>query len=771
MLHTPCSRMAGPASALKKAIAVIACLWFGAAQAEGIGAVVAPAAGPTAAAPTSFAADSARSAPMTPATPAPPSIVGSGEQVDMAKQDGAQPQQSFTTEAESALRTAFQDFVKTTLGRDLPIYGESLFRGRPSTFAPVTDLPVPADYLVGTGDELVIQAWGQLQMQYRATVDRSGNIYIPQVGQVNVAGVPYADLNQHIKQGVGKYFKGFELSVSLGKLRSIQIYVVGAARQPGAYTVSSLSSLVSAVFASGGPRPDGSMRRIQLKRGDRVVKEFDLYDLLLAGDKSKDVALRSGDVIFIPAIGNQVALAGSVNNQAIFELKPGEVLGDLLRFAGGLSTTAAGHKAMVERNDLKQKSRMVDQFMLDEAGRKRPLADGDIVNVLPLLPKIGNAITLRGAVAAPFRAPWTEGMRISDLIPDPEILISVDYWQHVNGAILVDTNSTTKVLTEIKRRFDEINWRYAAIERLDPNGLNNQLIPFDLEKAVIAKDATQNLLLRPGDIVTIFSKADIAVPLADRSKYVRIEGEVARPGVYQLQPDETLRSLLQRVGGLTPKAYIYGAQLTRESLQLEQQERLTELTDRLEQEMNQAQREKQLEASSAETLAAYKAEQLNQQRYLQKLRSVKASGRLALEVSSDLNNNRISALPDLPLQDGDKLLVPARPEHVLVQGSVYNQSAFLYREDRSITDYIKLAGGPTRNADRADVFVIRANGSVYNDRNSGWFSSIGGARVMPGDTIVVPEDFDKSSWMRELKDWSQIIYQFALGAAAYKSLN
>ena len=231
-----------------------------------------------------------------------PETVGEN-QVTTTRREPAEPQ------------TEFQRMVTGMTGRELPIFGAALFRGNvPSTFAPVVGIPVPPDYVIGPGDELRLQVWGQINQQGSFTVDRTGAISVPQMGTIHVAGQRYDQLNDFLRNEFGRVYRNFNLTVSMGQLRSIQVFVVGQARRPGSYTISSLSTLLNALFASGGPMPQGSLRDIQLRRGAQVVTHFDLYDLLLHGDKSKDVTLAPGDVIFIPAVGPQVALFGSVNN-------------------------------------------------------------------------------------------------------------------------------------------------------------------------------------------------------------------------------------------------------------------------------------------------------------------------------------------------------------------------------------------------------------------------------------------------------------------------
>ena len=235
----------------------------------------------------------------------------------------------------------FQDLIRASTGQQLPLYGYDLFRA-PTTFAPVDNVPVTPEYLIGPGDELLIRAWGQIDIDYRAVVDRNGVISIPRVGTVPVAGLKYAELTDAVKKAVSKNFRNFQLLVTMGQLRSIQIFVVGQARRPGAYTVSSLSTLVNAVFAAGGPTTRGSMRSIQLKRGSQVVTELDLYDLLLRGDKSKDAPLLPGDVIYFPPSGPLAAVSGNVKNPAIYELKGPAVGGAADRLRGRAHHHRAG---------------------------------------------------------------------------------------------------------------------------------------------------------------------------------------------------------------------------------------------------------------------------------------------------------------------------------------------------------------------------------------------------------------------------------------------
>src|SRR3954470_2555081 len=623
----------------------------------------------------------------------------------------------------------FQDFVTSSLGYHLNIFGQSLFRNVPSTFAPVDRIPVTPDYLIGPGDELLVRAWGQIDVNYRAVVDRTGAIYLPKVGPVSVAGVRYDQLNTYLKSAISRVFKNFELDVTLGRLRAVQVFVVGQVRRPGSYTVSSLSTLVNALFASGGPSKRGSMRRILLKREGKDVTSFDLYDLIAFGDKSKDVQLLSGDVILVPPVGRLVAIAGSVNVPAIYELKEHETLGEILGYAGGLTTTASGQKTFIDPIDDRQ-VRHTAEVDLSSAGLKNELRDGDIIRVLHISPRFDNAITLRGNVAVPGRYPWRQGMRVKDLIPSRDALITQEFWKRQNQ-LAVDLESLTfksrediqdlqrelesrdrtapanqpasqnmapdlyqspppstpsvqgqgtqpdqrmqqqrnedlaarvgrteaqrimeeQLKNEVKRSAAEINWEYAVIQRMDPQDLSTHLVPFNLGKA-IAGDEGQNVVLQPGDVITIFSQNDMQVPAGQQTKFVRLEGEFLTAGVYQVQPGETLRHLISRVGGLTPEAYLYGAEFTRESTREDQQKRLDEYVNELEKSIERN-ASGQRALTGDEAVAERQAVE-SQRRLLDKLRQMRATGRVVLELKPTADN--LKELPDLTLEDGDRLL-------------------------------------------------------------------------------------------------------------------
>lgn len=784
----------------------------------------------------------------------------------------------------------FQRLVAASIGKVLPIYGANLFLNLPSTFAPVNRIPVTPGYVIGPGDELLVRLWGQITLDGHFTVDRSGAIFIPKVGTIHVAGLPFDKLTDFLRSQIGRNFENFDLNVNMGQLRSIQIFVVGEAKRPGSYTVSSLSTLVNAIFSSGGPTSIGSMRNIQLRRGTETIANFDLYDLLIKGDKSKDVPLLSGDVVYIPPVGPMVALAGSVDKPALYELRDETTVKQVIALGGGLATLARHKDVRLERIRQQDDTRSVVDINLDDSGFATVLADGDILEISPIVDRFKNSVTLRGNVANPRRFAWFPGMRVRDLIPDKESLLTRDYWEQrnqlglptldstptvrryapddpvaqVNGTGISpsptvpmirlpnardsDTNvfgtsgnnsygansnlanngtngygvngngangngtdangiqnsrasgsnsstvidshdprtdasndrtsgtSISSAVTGTARRFPvknsvvlsapDIDWAYAVIERLDKNDLSSRLLSFDLGRVVLQGDASQNLELEPGDVVTIFSKADIRVPQGQQTKYVRLEGEFAAAGIYRVEPGENLRQLVARAGGITGDAYLYGSQFTRESARVIQQQRLDEYTDDLDKRIKLA------EANSANNVTNPQ-DQLADVSSLQtartieaNLRQARANGRIVLEIKP--NASSLQDIPELPLEDGDTFIVPQIPLSVGVFGSVYTQNQFVYDPHKRAEDYIHLAGGGTRTADTGRSYIVRADGSIVSHQFSSslFTGNFASARIYPGDALVIPERVDKRPLLRNLVDIATIVGQFGLGIAA-----
>lgn len=751
-------------------------------------------------------------------------------------------------------KSDFERFAEDGTGQRLPIYGRRLFEEVPTTFAPVERVPVPAAYVLGPGDELLIRAWGKIDLDSRVTVDRNGQVYLPRVGTLNVAGLRYEQLEGYLHAALSALFKDFELNVVLGQLRSIQIFVLGSARQPGAYTVGSLSTLVNALFASGGPSATGSMRHIQLRRGDRLLAEFDMYDLFQKGDKSHDVPLLPGDVIYIPPIGPQIAISGNVNQPGIYEVKGETTVAAALEGAGGLTSLAGAERVLLERIE-NHSSRRVEEFPLDGSGFARLLQDGDLLRIFPLSPRFENAVTLRGNVAQPGRYVWKEGMRVSDLIPSRDFLITRDFWNRQNQFLPSSTehpfrtqragqseylrtdesgnrradhssnqpdeqsvnqrtnqygnqrtgqyedqpngqagdqqrtdisgatdqtedqqrndisgpggrsrNSPTTMIANVGQNNAEINWEYAVIERLDDHDLSTRLIPFRLVNAIDNRASNDNQLLRAGDVVTIFSRADLDLPIEKHASFVRVGGEVNAPGVYRVKPGETLRDVVEVAGGLTPHSYLYASLLTRVSTRHAQEEQLRQATEQMQREL--VARYANATPTTGQTAADQQIQLSLQQAALARLGAIKPRGRVVLEMKPDAVT--AEDIPDFSLEDGDSFYVPPRLNTVQVEGSVYNANAFRHQAEKRLVAYLNDAGGATREADQKRIFVIHADGTVVsrqsrNDHNHGNFEKL---RLLPGDAIVVPEKLKVSSKMNDFLQVTQFMSQTALTAAA-----
>jgi protein involved in polysaccharide export with SLBB domain len=680
----------------------------------------------------------------------------------------------------------FQKFISDNTGQVLPIFGAEFFANAPSTFAPIMNSPVPSDYPLGPGDELVIRGWGTVDIDYRATVDRNGTINIPTVGSVVLAGVKAGDAENVIRAAIARLYKGVTVSVNFGQLRAITVYVVGQANRPGTYTVSSLSTLVTALFASGGPNANGSMRRVQVKRGGKVAAELDLYSFIAKGDKSADIKLLDGDTIYIPPAGGFVALVGKVNSPAIYELKNGnDTVESVLDYAGGLPVVADPRRAFLERIDPnKNRPRSVEEFALNDTGLKHSLKNGDVLNVTSITPDFSNAVVLRGNVDQPVRAPFKQGMRVTDLIPNREYLISRNSIKRQNSAIATgnDEKDTTESANTIAGRIggliDAINWDYAVVERVNRADLSVQLIPFNLGNVFTNPNGPDNLQLQPGDTVTIFSQDDVAVPMDKRQVFVRIEGEVKVPGVYQMTAGDTLQTLVAKAGGPTSNAYMFGTAFYREEVRKEQQANLQRAADRLESQMRseestQAANLRAMSGTDAATATAQlEAERKIAQERIAHFRKLQPTGRIAFGL--DPNDRSFAHLPQVTLQNGDRLVVPSKPAFVHVFGAVNVEASPLWKPNTRVSDYLKLAGTAV-DADVDNVFVLRVDGTVVSPESQGWFfGKIGGVEVMPGDTIVVPEKFDRqTAWTKftqGAREWTQILANFGLGAAAIKTL-
>ena len=522
-------------------------------------------------------------------------------------------------------------------------FGSDLLTGPAAALsAPDYSPMVPPDYLLQAGDELVLTLWGSVDADLRLQVDRSGRISVPRVGPIMVSGVRYGDLPEVISRRVAQVFKNFQLSVSLGQLRGLRVYVTGFVQRPGVQVVSSLSTLAQTLMRAGGPSAAGSFRNVQLRRGKDLVATFDLYDLLLKGDREADRLVLAEDVILVGPIGPQVAVIGSVNRPAIFELKTGEAVADVLRMAGGFAAVADTSRLAIERLDERATLR-VTQIDLPGAGQTA---------------------------------------------------------------------------------------------------------------------------LHTGDVIRAFNAISVLLPQQKQNKRVRIEGEVARPGEYVMPPNSSLTDVLRHAGGLTSAAFLFGSEFTRDSVRITQQQNFDRALRDMETDMTRSTFSNR--TTTADEVAGQAASALATARLIERLRSVKPNGRVVLQLPPEGGQ-----FPELALEDGDRLYVPPRPTTVGVFGSVFNTGSYLFSSGRGVTEYLRLAGGPTRGADDRAIFVVRANGSVVSGlQSSSWLNRTGDLKDMraePGDTIFVPEEMNKTTVVQNVRDWTQIFFQLAVGAAGLKT--
>jgi len=669
--------------------------------------------------------------------------------------------------------TEFQRFVAASTGETLAIYGAKLFSSQPASFGSLDHGPAPGELIIGTDDELRVRVWGQVNFSANLRVNRQGEVYLPKIGAIHVAGLPFSAVRGQLRSVMERVYRNFEMSVDMGEIHSIQIYVTGLAHRPGEYTVSALSSLVDAVFSCGGPAASGSMRHVLLKRSGAVVTDFDLYALLVNGDKTGDVQLQPGDILYIPSAGPQVALLGSVREAGIYELRGSESIDNLLDQAGGKSTIASGGELSLERIEDHARRRAFE-VASDPAGLATLLADGDILRVNPIISSYHESVTLRGAVANPGHFKWHEGMHLSELLPDRDSILKRDYWWLRTKLGLPSPELAPPGATLLREEKSPVvespaaqtNWNYAVIERLAPSTMTTSLLPFSLGKLVLDHDMSQDLNLMPGDVVTIFSQEDIRIPIHEQTKYVTLEGEFVHPGVYSTAASETLHSVVERAGGLTGQAYLYGAVFTRKSTQVLEQAHLKEAADQLE---HQLMRSSMGSVGGVNSAASQQADLMNRG-LIGRIRNVHASGRIVLNMHSTQGEDY--ELPGMNLEDGDRLVVPFTPETVQVLGAVFNPQAFLFHKKATVGEYLRLAGGASRDADRKRIFVLAADGTVTsrNSAPSVFTNGLNKLRLHPGDSVIVPEKPLHPSAVSQALAWTQAISQTSLTALEVNAL-
>lgn len=755
------------------------------------------------------------------------------------------------------------------------------------------DLPAGPDYVVGPGDGLAIDLWGGVSRRIYRSVDREGRISLPEVGPLLVSGKSLAEVQQNLQQVLRTQFRNISADVSLSRLRTVRIYVVGDVANPGAYDVSSLSTPLNALFIAGGPTPGGSLRIVRHFRGNQLIQNVDLYDLLLHGVKSDIERLENGDSVLVPPIGPQVTVEGMVRRPAIYELKDEKDLSSVLALAGGLLPTATLRHIEVQRTIAHEKHTMLSLDIPasdDDAAATQKLnsfqiQDGDRIRVFPISQGNEDAVYLEGHVIRPGRYSYHDDMRVTDLIPSFKDLLpepstqyaeiirlnAPDFRPSVQSFNLADAFAnpaqapvlhamdtvrvfsrfdfenppTVSVLGDVRapgtyRTSGQIHLADAVhlaggmepdaqaddaqVFRYMPDG-KAEIFSVSLNQA-LAGDSTQNIILEPRDRLLIHRSTNAIQPAVvyiegevgspgryplttnmtvadlvrvggglkpdadtedgDLTRYeysgqgqltgqhepiaisaalsgdpksnaqlhngdvvsirqlpgwddlgatITLKGEVKHPGTYGIRPGERLSSILERAGGFLPDAYPYGAILERvqvRDLETKEQNKLV---------LRVKDAEGSLQAMPDTTPAQKQAKEMALGQYettLMQLTTNAPVGRIPIRISSHIERWRNKSA-DIQARAGDTLIIPKRPDYVMVTGQVFNPTAVAYRPGKSVKWYLEQAGGVTTTANRKAIFVIRADGSIIGRREGLWTGSSLGSVLQAGDTVVVPE--------------------------------
>jgi protein involved in polysaccharide export with SLBB domain len=690
------------------------------------------------------------------------------------------------------------------------------------------DLPVGPDYVLGTGDGLTINLWGGISQSITRVIDREGKIVLPESGSLVIAGLTLQQAQATITSALKQQFRDARVDITIARLRSVRIYVVGDVQRPGAYDLSALSTPLNALYAAGGPTSVGSLRIVRHYRGKQLIREVDLYDFLLHGVRIDSERLEAGDTLLVPPAGPQVAVFGMVKRPAIYELKGNSTLNDVLDDAGGATVAAALDHITIDRIQPNQQRETVT-IPLSSTNTQQPMQqaiasfnvkDGDRIHVAAILPYSEKAIYVEGHVVRPGKLPYHDGMQLSDvvrsykdLLPEPATrgdivrLVPPDLHPEAiefnvaevligNTKILLQPYDTIRIfgryevdspkveiLGEVLRpgtyalsqsmtasqlvkmaggfKRDALldNADLTSYSVYDGKKLVSQRDTIRIGAAVKANDPSADVVLKPGDVLSIHQISG----WNDIGASVVLNGEVTYPGSYGLQEGEHLSSVLRRAGGFRDTAYTEGAVLVRTQVrELEEKSRM-ELIRQIETTSASARLGANL--TTQDQTASLQAAAQQQAQVLQRLKSQPSSGRLVIHISADINS-WANTPADIEMRRGDILTIPKRPGFILVTGQVYNSSAITFVPNKEASWYLRRAGGTNEVANRGEIFVIRANGSVVGRHSGEWYSgNVLSTRLDPGDVIVVPQKIVGSLFWRNLLTVAQLSSSIAITAA------
>ena len=689
------------------------------------------------------------------------------------------------------------------------------------------DVPLGPDYVLGPGDSLTIDLWGGVTESITRTVDRDGRILLPDAAPLTVAGLTLASAQSLIEAEMKQQYRNAQCAVTATGLRSVRVYVVGDVQRPGGYDISALATPLSALYAAGGPTSTGSLRVLQHYRGTQLVETVDLYDFLLHGIRNGSAHFESGDTLLVPPEGAQVAIAGAVKRPAIYELKAGEsTLDAVIANAGGLTAAAAPSHVRIERIGANHERETETVNLAQGSGAEHNAAaeyavrDGDRVYVEPILAYSARVVYLEGHVARPGRLAYTDGMRLSDalhsyrdLLPEPaahgEIvrLVAPDlhaetvafnvpdvlignadvnlepfdtirvYGRYeadaprvtVLGEVLrpgvypMSTGMTAAQLVRMAGGFK----RDALLESADLTSYDlvsgesvaENLVTVRIGAAVSGGDTQADAALKPGDILMIHQMTG----WNEIGQSVTIQGQVKYPGSYGFRDGERLSSVLKRAGGFLPNAYPMGAVLVRDQVRDLELRSRDELIRQI--ETSSAAARLSPTVTGANAGAALETIKAQQEQVISELKNHPPTGRMVIEITADIDQ-WAGTTADIELRHGDVVTIPKRPGFVLVTGQVYNATALTFAPGRTAGWYLSHAGGANATADRKEIFIIRANGSVIGRRSGGWLESdVLSTRLNPGDVVVVPQKIIGASvFWRSLIASGQIAASVALTA-------
>lgn len=578
---------------------------------------------------------------------------------------------------------------------ELKLFGEEFFE----KFTPSTrpyQLPLSDDYIVGPGDTIIINVWGFFEGEYQKEIETDGSIFIQGIGKIYLIGKKLGEVKKIIADKFYKKYKNIQVSVSLGKAKTINVFVLGEVKKPGVYEVYPFFSILDILAIAKGPDRNGSLRKIQIIKNNGEEEFIDLYPLLLKGEKLKIQQFQNGDTIFVHPSENLVGIIGPVRNPAIYELKEMKIE-EIINLSGGLLPNAERDYIQVERID-KEKGKILIDLKGDEI-KRFILQNYDVVKVPSVNLKLYYQVEVLGAVKNQRVYGWKEGISIKDVLKEEDLL---PFSEREKGEII-----------RIEDGFRKI-------------------IPFSPEKVFKGEE---NLILLPQDKIIIYSKER-------PEKKVFIYGEVRFPGEYIIGSGEKLSNLIKRAGGFTDTAYKKGIVFLREDIKKEREREIEKYVNEKREILNNALKNVMDEEEKKEIERGLT--------YLEKLSQIKPTGRIVIKIENIENFE--NSLYDISLENGDIIYVPKKPVYVSVVGEVKNPANIFYEENLSLNDYIERAGGFTEDADRKNIYIVRADGS--GDTNI--------EKIEPGDTIVIPYK-PKGEKMRFFKDIIQIFYQVAVG--------